>query len=55
MREYEIHPEPEPAEAAAIAEALERLAADDGWDAAPGPAASPWSRAARAEAVGDDP
>jgi hypothetical protein len=52
-REYEIDPEPEPDTAAAIVEAIERLAAENGWDEAPGGASSRWWVKARSEAVDD--
>ncbi len=53
-RTYEIEPEPEPAVAAAIVEALERLAAEDGWDAPPDASASPWRAQAAREAVASE-
>jgi predicted NBD/HSP70 family sugar kinase len=50
-REYEIDPEPEPDVAAAIIDAVERLAAEQGWDEPPGGASSAWRVQARREAV----
>ena len=52
MREYEIRPEPEADVAAALVEALERLAVEEGWDEPPG-GRSAWVEAAAREAVGD--
>jgi hypothetical protein len=50
-REYEIEPEPEPDVAAAIIDAIERLAAEEAWDEPPGAAHSAWRVQARREAV----
>jgi hypothetical protein len=52
-REYEIDPEPEPDVAAAIIDAIERLAAEEAWDEPPGGAHSAWRVQARREAVDD--
>jgi hypothetical protein len=52
-REYEIDPEPEPDTVAAIVEAIERLAGENGWDEAPGGASSRWRAHARRESVED--
>jgi hypothetical protein len=52
-REYEIEPEPEPDVAAAIIDAVERLAAEQAWDEAPGAASSAWRVQGRREAVDD--
>jgi hypothetical protein len=52
-REYEIDPEPEPDVAAAIIDAIERLAAEEAWDQAPGAPCSAWRVQARREAVDD--
>jgi len=51
VRTYEIEPEPEPAVAAAIVQALERLAAEQAWDVAPDASTSPWRRTAALEAA----
>ena len=54
MRELEITPEPDdPAIAAAIARALERLERDEGLTAAPRHERSVWAAEARSELVDD--
>ena len=52
-RDYEIDPEPEPDVAAAIIDAIERLAAEERWDEPPGRPGSAWRMQARREAVDD--
>ena len=51
--DYEITPDPEPAEAAAIVAAIERAVAEDGALAAP--VAGAWARAGRDAAVRSEP
>jgi hypothetical protein len=51
-REYEIDPEPEPAVAAAIVQAIEQLAREERWDEPPDEAPA-WRERAAVEAVDD--
>jgi hypothetical protein len=54
VRRYVITPEPEAPVAAALAEAFEQLAGEDGWDGAGAERPRRWSEIARGEAVGSE-
>lgn len=54
MRRYLITPEPEAPVAAALAEAFEQLAREEGWDGTGAEWPRRWTEIARGEAVGSE-